>query len=247
MNHTLFISDLHLDTTRPAITELFRDFLRTEAPQAEALYILGDLFEAWIGDDDPAPEHQTVIAALHGLNAQGVALYFMHGNRDFLIGADFAAHSGCTLLTDPTLIDLYGTPTLLMHGDTLCTDDIDYQRFRRMVRDPHWQCDFLAKPLAVRREIARAARAESAAHTAGTAYEIMDANHAAIMNALHTYQVTQLIHGHTHRPAVHNYALDGTTLAQRIVLGDWYQQGSVLRCDADACRLESLPAIDTDP
>jgi UDP-2,3-diacylglucosamine hydrolase len=179
---------------------------------------------------------------LHELNAQGTALYFMHGNRDFLIGADFAARSGCTLLADPTLIDLYGTPTLLMHGDTLCTDDTDYQKFRRMVRDPHWQRDFLARPLAVRREIARAARAESAAHTAGTAYEIMDANNAAVMHALRTHQVTQIIHGHTHRPAVHNLELDGAP-ACRIVLGDWYQQGSVLRCNAESCRLESLPVI----
>jgi UDP-2,3-diacylglucosamine hydrolase len=240
MTHTLFISDLHLDAARPAITELFLSFLRTAAPQAQALYILGDLFEAWIGDDDPAPEHQTVIAALHELNAQGVALYFMHGNRDFLIGADFAAHSGSTLLTDPTLIDLYGTPTLLMHGDTLCTDDIDYQKFRRMVRDPHWQRDFLAKSLAVRRQMAQAARVESAAHTAGTAYEIMDASHDAVMDTLRTYQVTQLIHGHTHRPAMHDFELDGAP-ARRIVLGDWYEQGSVLRCDADGCRLESLP------
>jgi len=145
MIHTLFISDLHLDASRPAITELFLTFLRTEATQAHALYILGDLFEAWIGDDDPAPEHQTVIAALHELNAQGVELYFMHGNRDFLIGADFAAHSGCTLLADPTLIDLYGTPTLLMHGDTLCTDDIAYQNFRRMSATRTGKRDFLAK------------------------------------------------------------------------------------------------------
>lgn len=237
---TLFISDLHLDATRPVITELFLDFLRTDATQAEALYILGDLFEAWIGDDNPAPEHQTVITALHELNARGVALYFMHGNRDFLIGADFAAHSGCTLLTDPTLIDLYGTPTLLMHGDTLCTDDIDYQNFRRMVRDPHWQREVLAKPLAVRRQIAQAARAESAAHTAGTAYEIMDANHDAVLDALRSHHVTQLIHGHTHRPAIHDYELDGAP-ARRIVLGDWYEQGSVLRCDVNGCRLDSLP------
>lgn len=237
---TLFISDLHLDASRPAINELFLDFLRTAATQAQALYILGDLFEAWIGDDDPASEHRAVIAALHALNAQGTALYFMHGNRDFLIGADFAAHSGCTLLTDPTLIDLYGTPTLLMHGDTLCTDDTDYQKFRSLVRDPHWQRDFLAKPLEVRRQMALAARTESAAHIAGTAYEIMDANHDAVMAALRKHQVTQLIHGHTHRPAFHDYELDGAP-ARRIVLGDWYEQGSVLRCDASGCALEGLP------
>ncbi len=237
---TLFISDLHLDASRPVITELFLDFLHTDATQAEVLYILGDLFEAWIGDDDPAPEHQKVIAALHELNAQGVAIYFMHGNRDFLIGADFAARSGCTLLADPTLIDLYGIPTLLMHGDTLCTDDIDYQTVRRRVRDPHWQREVLAKPLDVRRQIAQAARTESAAHIAGTAYEIMDANHDAVMDVLRNHHVTQLIHGHTHRPAIHDYDLDGAP-ARRIVLGDWYEQGSVLRCDADGCRLDSLP------
>ena len=240
MTHTLFISDLHLDASRPAITALFLDFLRTEATQAQALYILGDLFEAWIGDDDPAPEHQPVISALHELAAQGVALYFMHGNRDFLIGAEFAARSGCTLLTDPTLIDLYGTATLLMHGDTLCTDDSAYQQFRAIVRDPHWQRDFLAKPLEIRRQIARAARTESAAHTASAAYEIMDTNQDAVIAALRAHHVNQLIHGHTHRPAVHDIEFDSTP-AQRIVLGDWYEQGSVLRCDADGCRLDSLP------
>lgn len=236
---TLFISDLHLDATRPAITDLFLQFLRKQATAAEALYILGDLFEVWIGDDDPAPEHQVVIAALHELAAQGVALYFMHGNRDFLVGADFAARSGCSLLADPALINLYGTPTLLMHGDTLCSDDIVYQQFRAQVRDPHWQRDFLAKPLAVRRAMAQAARVESAAHTAGSTYEIMDANHNAIIAALRSHNTRQLIHGHTHRPAVHDFEFDGAP-ARRIVLGDWYEQGSVLRCTEEGCQLEGL-------
>lgn len=239
---TFFISDLHLDATRPAITDLFLRFLRKQVTAADALYILGDLFEVWIGDDDPAPEHQTVIAALRDLATQGVSLYFMHGNRDFLIGADFAARSGCSLLADPTLINLYGTPTLLMHGDTLCSDDTVYQQFRTQVRDPHWQRDFLAKPLPVRRALATAARAESAAHTAGSAYDIMDANPNAISAALRDHNTRQLIHGHTHRPAIHDFELDGAA-ARRIVLGDWYEQGSALRCTAEGCELEGLSVM----
>ncbi|MDE2089519.1 MAG: UDP-2,3-diacylglucosamine diphosphatase [Gammaproteobacteria bacterium] len=240
MAHTLFISDLHLDPARAAITELFLEFLRTTAPRAEALYILGDLFEAWIGDDAADAAHRPVIEGLRALAAGGTPVYLMHGTRDFLVGTRFEQMSGARLLPDPSVITLYGRPALLMHGDTLCTDDVDYQHFRALVRDERWQCEFLALPPARRTEIAHRLRAASQEYTRGKKPEIMDVNPRAVERALREHGVRYLIHGHTHRPAVHTFPLDGRT-ATRIVLGDWYEQGSVLHCDAAGCRLLSLP------
>lgn len=225
---TLFISDLHLDETRPGIIDVFCKFLRGEdAQNADALYILGDLFESWIGDDDDAPLALTVAEELRALSRQDVPIYFMHGNRDFLLGNTYAERAGMHLLPDPTVINLDGQPTLLMHGDTLCTDDVEYQRFRAMVRDPAWQRKFLAQSLAKRKAFARQARGESRKHTATAKPEIMDVNQAAVEAAMRKHRVRRLIHGHTHRPATHQFDLDGSP-AERIVLGDWYEQSSVL-------------------
>ncbi|HKK05593.1 MAG TPA: UDP-2,3-diacylglucosamine diphosphatase [Gammaproteobacteria bacterium] len=236
---TLFISDLHLSGERPAIARLFLDFLHGQARAAEALYILGDLFEAWIGDDAIGPEHGPVLDALRALVDSGVPVYVMHGNRDFLLGSRFEQMSGSRLLNDPSVIDLYGTPTLLMHGDTLCTDDKAYQEFRRMVRDPQWQAALMAKTPAERIALAREYREMSASETAQKAEAIMDVNQAAVENALREHGVSRLIHGHTHRPAIHEFDLDGRPV-RRIVLGDWYEQGSVLTCTAEGCELASL-------
>ncbi|MFT3789585.1 MAG: UDP-2,3-diacylglucosamine diphosphatase [Rudaea sp.] len=224
----LFISDLHLDPQRPHIVDLFAALLAGEARRADALYILGDLFEAWIGDDDDAALPARVAQATRALRDAGVPVYFMHGNRDFLLGADYAARAGITLLADPTVIELGGERTLLMHGDTLCTDDVEYLKFRALVRDPRWQAQFLSKPLAERRAFAAQARGESRRHTSVARPEIMDVNQAAVAAAMRAHGVRKLIHGHTHRPATHRFELDGQT-AERIVLGDWYEQDSVLR------------------
>jgi UDP-2,3-diacylglucosamine hydrolase len=237
---TLFISDLHLDPARPDITSQALEFLEAETAGADALYILGDLFEAWVGDDDPEPEKRRVIAALRQLSDAGLPCYFMHGNRDFLVGAGFAAASGCTLLEDPTVIELHGTPVLLMHGDTLCTDDHEYQAFRQMVRNPAWQQVMLAKPLQERLMLAKYLRETSSASMAGKSMEIMDVNQGAVAAAMREHGVYNLLHGHTHRPAVHRFELDGHE-AVRIVLGDWYTQGSALSWDADGFVLRTLP------
>lgn len=237
---TLFISDLHLDPERPDITGQALEFLATETHEADALYILGDLFEAWVGDDDPEPEKRRVIAALKKLSDGGLPCYFMHGNRDFLVGEGFAAASGCTLLADPTIVDLYGTKVMLMHGDTLCTDDHPYQAFRQTVRNPAWQQAMLARPLAERVALAKQMRAASAASMAGKSEEIMDVNQDAVVAAMREHGVYTLLHGHTHRPGVHSFAADGHG-ALRIVLGDWYTQGSALSWNKDGFVLRTLP------
>jgi UDP-2,3-diacylglucosamine hydrolase len=237
---TLFISDLHLDPERPDITAQALELLGSETAGAEALYILGDLFEAWVGDDDPEPEKRRVIGALRTLADAGLPCYFMRGNRDFLVGDSFARDSGCQILDDPTVTRIQGTPVLLMHGDTLCTDDVEYQAFRRTVRDPAWQAAMLARPLAERVALARQLRAQSAASMAGKTEEIMDVNQQAVEDAMRKHGVYTLIHGHTHRPAVHRFSLDGHE-AVRIVLGDWYEQGSVLTWTAEGFELRTLP------
>ena len=236
----LFISDLHLDPSRPQITQLFLDFLRKDARKAEMLYILGDFFEAWIGDDDPDPHHASVMAGVRALTESGIPVCFMHGNRDFLIGAGFAANTGCSLLADPALVNLYGMPTLLMHGDTLCTDDVEYQKFRQMVRDPAWQKSFLSKPLDERRAFAARARAESRTQTKSKAEYIMDVNQQTVAGIMRQYQVNRLIHGHTHRPAIHSFTESGQK-KKRIVLGDWYKQGSILLVNNNDSELRALP------
>ncbi len=237
---TLFISDLHLAPERPAIIGLFLNFLKTRASQAKALYILGDLFEYWIGDDaGRAPEVQPLTAALRTLTQSGVPVFVMHGNRDFLLGTEFEAATGCKLLPDPSIIDLHGERVLLMHGDTLCTDDVDYLKFRAMVRNPQWIAGFLAKPIPERIAMVREVREVSKTAMAAKKPEIMDVNADAVAAAFRTHGVRRLIHGHTHRPARHRFELDGRPV-ERTVLGDWYDQGSVLRCDAQSCELEAL-------
>jgi len=238
--HSLFIADLHLSPELPQAVALFQHFLQETAPQAQALYILGDFFEAWIGDDDLAlPFPAAIAAGLRQLTQRGVRLYLMHGNRDFLLGEGFCQASGATLLADPSLIDLYGTPTLLAHGDALCTDDVAYQAFRRQVREPAWQAGFLAKPLAERREMARQLRAQSEREKAAKAMAIMDVNPAAVAAALREHGYPRLIHGHTHRPARHVHEIDGHA-CERWVLPDWYEGGGYLRCDAEGCKAFSL-------
>ncbi len=237
---TLFISDLHLEADRPDIAEQFTAFLGGEARDAEALYILGDLFEAWVGDDDPNPHYADMTRAIRELSDTGVPVFFMHGNRDFMIGDDFARAAGLTLLADPTPVELYGQTVLLAHGDAYCTDDVEYQQMRGMVRNPEWQAMMLAKPVEERLAIARAAREQSMARNAGLAEDIMDVNQAAIESALRDTGLTTMLHGHTHRPAVHEFDLDGEK-ATRIVLGDWYDQGSVVRWDASGFELSGLP------
>jgi len=224
---TLFISDLHLDESRPQIVALFEQFLLGDARSAAALYILGDLFESWIGDDDDSPLASAVATALHELDAHGVPVFFMRGNRDFLVGDDYARRAAMTLLEDPQVIDLDGERVLIMHGDTLCTDDIEYQKFRALVRDARWQQRFLSMTLAERRAFAEQARGESRKHTAAAKPEIMDVNSAAVVEAMHKHGVRRLIHGHTHRPAMHRLGVDRQA-AERYVLGDWYEQSSVL-------------------
>jgi UDP-2,3-diacylglucosamine hydrolase len=237
---TLFIADLHLDPGRPHITALFERYLASaEVRHADALYILGDLVEAWIGDDDDAELPQRIALATRAVHDAGVPVYFMVGNRDFLLGEAFAARAGFTLLEDGTVHTIAGQPTLLMHGDVLCTDDVAYQAVRAQVRAPEWQAHILAMPLAARRAFAAQARADSKAHTGSTMESIMDVNADAVAAAMRTANVTRLIHGHTHRPAIHALTLDGRA-AQRIVLGDWYEHGSVLRVTPDAVDLRGL-------
>jgi UDP-2,3-diacylglucosamine hydrolase len=221
---TLFISDLHLDPSRPEIIALFGRFIAEEAVHADALYILGDLFEAWIGDDAEDETGQRFIAAMRPLREARRPCFYMHGNRDFLLGERFAKQAGMTMLPDPSVIDLYGTPTLLMHGDTLCADDIAYQKFRKLSRSPQWQRQFLAQTVEQRRAFANQARQESQRHTGDTAnLTIMDVNQTAVVNALQNAKAQRLIHGHTHRIGTHQVLADGS-LAQRVVLGDWSSQ-----------------------
>jgi UDP-2,3-diacylglucosamine hydrolase len=237
---TLFISDLHIDASRPEITEQFIEFLRTQACSAEALYILGDLFESWVGDDAADAGQSAAIAAIRQLTHRGVACFVMHGNRDFLLGEQFCSQSGAQLLPDPLIITLYGEPVLVMHGDALCTDDRAYQRLRATVRDADWQRQFLALSVVARRALAGAARVGSQAHTASMEYAITDVNAESVAIALRGAATATLLHGHTHRPGIHALVVDGRPRT-RIVLGDWYSQGSVLRWDASGPELMSLP------
>ena len=236
---TLFISDLHIDASRPEITRQFLSFLRTEAVGADALYILGDLFESWVGDDDADPAQRAAIGALHELSSSAVPCFVMHGNRDFLLGPRFCAMSGAQLLPDPVVVTLYGEPVLVMHGDALCTDDRAYQRLRATVRDAQWQRQFLALSVASRRALASAARAGSQAHTAAIDHAITDVNAGNVETVLRAAGLSTLLHGHTHRPGVHSLNVDGRDCT-RIVLGDWYSQGSVLRWDRDGPKLAAL-------
>lgn len=236
---TLFLSDLHLDPARPEITALFEAFLAGEARGAEAVYLLGDLFEAFIGDDDDGEIATRVATATRALSESGVPVYFMRGNRDFLVGPAYAARAGWTLLPDPAVVLLRGEPTLLMHGDLLCLEDKAYQAFRKQMRDPAWQATFLSQPLAARRAFAAQARAASAAAQSGREESIGDVSPKEVERVMNLYGVRRLIHGHTHRPAMHTVALN-SGYGQRIVLGDWYEQGSVLRSSSDGFALTRL-------
>lgn len=229
---TLFISDLHLDLVRPEIIELFSKFVREEAVQADALYILGDLFEAWIGDDAEDETGERFVEAMRPMREARKPCFYMHGNRDFLIGERFAKKAGMTLLPDPSVINLYGTPTLLMHGDTLCTDDVAYQAFRKQVRSPEWQRQFLAQSIETRQAFASQARQESQRHTGdSTNAAIMDVNQAAVEAAMSSVNVRNLIHGHTHRPGNHQW-LQNQVPIKRTVLADWYEQISFHTIDS---------------
>lgn len=233
----LFISDLHLSEERPAANERFFSFLEDEARAADALYILGDFFEYWIGDDDLGQPFNAVIAgSLRELARRGVALYFMHGNRDFLVGQGFCEATGARLLDDPTLLELQGERTLLMHGDTLCTDDLDYQNWRRTARSPAWQAGFLAKSLDERRRAVGGMREKSKEVVAAKPPEIMDVNAAAVREAMQRHGVKRLIHGHTHRPGHHRVELDAGR-GERWVLPDWYGRGGYLALDGRGAKL----------
>jgi UDP-2,3-diacylglucosamine hydrolase len=243
--HTVFISDLHLEDARPGITRILQQFLRGPATEAEALYVLGDLFEFWIGDDVLSDTARLVAADLLTLRERGVLLYFVHGNRDFLIGPEYARLSGMELLPTTSVVDLYGTPSLVLHGDTLCTDDEEYQAFRRKVRDPSFQKMFLGLPPSQRLAMASSARDASKAHTGSASLEIMDVNAGAVEQAFTDHAVQRMIHGHTHRPAVHQHALAGGGKGTRVVLADWCRNssgngnGGYLRVDAHG--LQQLP------
>ncbi len=236
----LFVSDLHLGPESRDANAQFLSFLSAKARAAEALYILGDLFEVWIGDDDPEPTAAAICSALRELTAGGVPTFVLHGNRDFLLGEGFARRTGCRLLPDPVVADIGGERVLITHGDALCVDDHAYQELRSMVRRPAWQRRFLALTTAQRAQLASQARAGSRAHTARTTDYIMDVNAQAVAAAFRATRATRLIHGHTHRPGVHDLVVDGVPV-QRIGLGAWYEQGSFLSYEAGGYSLETLP------
>jgi UDP-2,3-diacylglucosamine hydrolase len=235
----LFISDLHLDVERPETIEKFVKFVEREAVHAERLFILGDLFEVWVGDDEDDARILPVLEALATLKAYEVPCYVMHGNRDFLIGDGFAQRTGCRIMTDYVTVEIYGKSMLLTHGDLLCTDDTAYMKLRTTVRNAEWQQSFLQKSITERRAIAAAMRARSKTETATKPSDIMDVNQNAVEQTMQSHGVHYLIHGHTHRPGVHRFDLDGLT-GTRIVLGDWYEDGSVLEWDRRGFRLRSL-------
>ena len=225
---TLFLSDQHLEDARPEALEWMLGFLAEPAREADAVYILGDLFEYWIGDDAPSQTARTLAGATRDLVDRGVPIGFIHGNRDFLLGTDYAAQAGFELLPETFTLDLYGTPAVLLHGDTLCTDDHEYQAVRVQTRDPAWQRRVLSLSVEERLEMARNARDASMAHTGSAATEIMDVNPQSVLEAFTASDARLMIHGHTHRPAVHRVSLADGTTARRIVLADWYDHGSYL-------------------
>jgi len=233
---TYFISDLHLRGEQPQLLQHFEYFIDHIARDAEAIYILGDLFEVWLGDDMVLPDYQPALAAIKRVTARHIPVFVMYGNRDFLMREGFCRDSGAQLLTEPAHITVTGQPALLMHGDVLCTDDVRYQQFRAMVRNPQFQSQFLAKPPEERLAIVREYRQMSKSEMRYKSDDIMDVNPAAVAQVFQEHAVTRLIHGHTHRPAVHEFHVNGKSV-QRIVLGDWEQHGSYLRCDDSECQL----------
>jgi len=236
----LLISDLHLQEQRPDITRAFLDLLSGRARQAEALYILGDFFEAWIGDDAMTPFQRSICQALRQLSDSGTQVLLMHGNRDFLIGKAFCKAAGCTLLPDPCVVELAGEPVLLMHGDTLCTQDVAYMKLRRYLRNPLTLWLLRHLPLSTRHKLARKLRSESRAQTRLKASDIVDVTLDEVPRQMAAHGVRTLIHGHTHRPAVHELLVEGQP-ARRIVLGDWDRSGWVLQADEHGLQLDSFP------
>lgn len=226
------ISDLHLDSERPETTQLLLDFLDGPARTAGSLYIIGDLFEAWIGDDAPGQVGRRLARHLSALSAKGTDIYFICGNRDFLLGEDYCRRAGMEYLDEPYLLTECDPPALLVHGDVLCTDDVNYQRFRRKVRDPEWQRRILSRPVWWRRMLARLARIVSRRRTGNTDGAIMDVNEEAVAECFRAHGVRHMVHGHTHRRAIHDFEIDGQH-CQRVVLGDWHEQGSAVRIDTD--------------
>ena len=239
----LLISDLHLEQERPDISRAFLHFLQTRATQAEALYILGDFFEVWIGDDAITPFQRSIAQALRQLSERGTRIYLMHGNRDFLLGKAFCREAGCTLLPDPSVIELNGERVLLMHGDSLCTQDIGYMKLRRWLRNPISLFILRNLPLSTRQKLARKLRNESRTQTRMKASEIVDVTPDEVPRIMAEHGVRTLIHGHTHRPATHQLQVNGHA-AQRIVLGDWDKQGWALQIDSQGLQQS---AFDLDP
>ncbi len=240
MQKHLFISDLHLSPERPDIIQLFIHFLNTRTRDIGSLYILGDLLEYWLGDDDKASGLNDVFSCMKQKADNGLKIYLMHGNRDFLMGEQLAERTGCTLINEPYITEFNNTPVLLMHGDILCTDDVRYQELRLMLRNPAWQADFLSKPLQERQQMALALRKQSKEETQSKAENIMDVNTDAVSQAFTENSVPLIIHGHTHRPAIHELTVNKKPV-KRIVLGDWYKQGSVLEfTDPDNFELKSF-------
>ncbi len=234
-----FISDLHLLPARPNITQAFLRFLTGTAKNAESLYILGDLFDVWVGDDNDIPEYTAITQALADYSSQGHQVFLMHGNRDFLMGDDFAKQAGLTIIQDPQVIELNGVATLLMHGDSLCTSDKEYMAFRQMVRDPQWQQTMLQKPLAERKAIAEHIRSTSDSMNSLKAEDIMDVTPEEVAKIMLETSTVRLIHGHTHRPARHQLEINQQA-AERIVLGDWHDKGWYLVADEQGLNLESF-------
>jgi UDP-2,3-diacylglucosamine hydrolase len=235
----LFISDLHLDAGDAEAIHRFAEFMDGDARDAREVYILGDLFEAWIGDDDDDARLAPISAALARLTGSGIPCALMHGNRDFLLGERFCTATGCRLLGDYERIEIYGQAVLLTHGDLLCTDDTRYLELRSQLRSSEWQRTFLAKPLAERRRIARELRQLSATEIAAKSDYIMDVNQGAVERTMRDFDVTVLLHGHTHRPAIHHFVLAGRP-ATRLVLGAWYERPSIVRWTASGFTLETL-------
>ncbi|WP_166424311.1 UDP-2,3-diacylglucosamine diphosphatase [Paraglaciecola sp. 20A4] len=240
MSFTYFIADLHLSPEREDISQCLFQFLRHNARQADALYVLGDLFEAWIGDDNQTPFNQKVASEFKHVADSGVKIYFIHGNRDFLIRERFAKQAGFTLLPEQVVVNLYGTPTLISHGDELCTRDVAYQKFRRKARGWWWPRLVLCLPLSTRQRIADNGRAASKENQKQLTTEIMDVTQQEVINTMARFNVQRLIHGHTHRPDIHDFEVNGLP-AQRIVLGDWYDQGSILKVSKDKLLLTEHP------
>jgi len=237
MQETLFISDLHLDAEKPTLMTVFSKFLAERAKSLKALYILGDLFEVWIGDDDNNPIYQSVLTALRQLTDFGVPIFVMHGNRDFLLGQGFMNATGCQLIDDPAVVTIEGISTLLMHGDTLCSLDLDYQAFRQQVRNPQWQQGFLVHSLEQRRILAQQARQHSKMQTATHDQFTMDVTSESVNTVLKKHGIFHLIHGHTHKPAVHHFSLQGQA-AHRYVLGNWHENSAIiLSCTTEAWTL----------